>query len=216
MSENIETAILAGGCFWPAQQLLRHRVWGHLYPRRLHRRGERQPDRRQPSGSRRGGRGHLRSRADLLPEHPGVLLPDPPARPWRRSCRLRLPLRDLLYQRRAAPGRRGHDRRRRRLGHVARHGRDQDQPGRPLLGGRGRRPGLPPALQRRQQSVQHVSIPCAIAAVDEEEPPRSSGDALLLWPRIRGCPWSPPPMLEPRPEPGRRSGGCRPVGARLG
>ena len=25
MSENIETAILAGGCFWPAQQLLRHR-----------------------------------------------------------------------------------------------------------------------------------------------------------------------------------------------
>src|SRR5690349_2716583 len=26
MSENIETAILAGGCFWPAQQLLRHRA----------------------------------------------------------------------------------------------------------------------------------------------------------------------------------------------
>jgi peptide-methionine (S)-S-oxide reductase len=26
MSENAETAILAGGCFWPAQQLLRHRA----------------------------------------------------------------------------------------------------------------------------------------------------------------------------------------------
>ncbi len=26
MSENSETAILAGGCFWPAQQLLRHRA----------------------------------------------------------------------------------------------------------------------------------------------------------------------------------------------
>ena len=26
MSENIETAILAGGCFWPAQELLRHRA----------------------------------------------------------------------------------------------------------------------------------------------------------------------------------------------
>jgi hypothetical protein len=26
MSENTETAILAGGCFWPAQQLLRHRA----------------------------------------------------------------------------------------------------------------------------------------------------------------------------------------------
>jgi len=26
MSENTETAILAGGCFWPAQELLRHRA----------------------------------------------------------------------------------------------------------------------------------------------------------------------------------------------
>jgi hypothetical protein len=26
MSENTETAILAGGCFWPAQELLRHRL----------------------------------------------------------------------------------------------------------------------------------------------------------------------------------------------
>jgi peptide-methionine (S)-S-oxide reductase len=26
MSQNTETAILAGGCFWPAQQLLRHRA----------------------------------------------------------------------------------------------------------------------------------------------------------------------------------------------
>jgi peptide methionine sulfoxide reductase MsrA len=25
MSEYTETAILAGGCFWPAQELLRHR-----------------------------------------------------------------------------------------------------------------------------------------------------------------------------------------------
>src|SRR5690349_24966146 len=25
MSENTETAILSGGCFWPAQELLRHR-----------------------------------------------------------------------------------------------------------------------------------------------------------------------------------------------
>lgn len=25
MSENTETAIVAGGCFWPAQELLRHR-----------------------------------------------------------------------------------------------------------------------------------------------------------------------------------------------
>jgi peptide-methionine (S)-S-oxide reductase len=25
MSENTETAILAGGCFWPVQELFRHR-----------------------------------------------------------------------------------------------------------------------------------------------------------------------------------------------
>jgi peptide methionine sulfoxide reductase MsrA len=25
MSENTETAILSGGCLWPAQELLRHR-----------------------------------------------------------------------------------------------------------------------------------------------------------------------------------------------
>jgi len=28
MSENTETAILAGGCFWPAQEPLRHRDGG--------------------------------------------------------------------------------------------------------------------------------------------------------------------------------------------
>jgi len=93
---------------------------------------------------------------------------------------LRAPLRDLLYERRAAPGRRGHARRRRRLRHLARQGRDQDQRGRPLLGGRGRRPGLPPALPRRQESVQSVAVRCGIAALDEEEPPGSSRDALLL------------------------------------
>ena len=48
MSENTETAILPGGCFWPAQELLRHRNGVNLHPRRLHRREERQPDRRQP------------------------------------------------------------------------------------------------------------------------------------------------------------------------
>jgi peptide-methionine (S)-S-oxide reductase len=52
MSENTETAILAGGCFWPAQQLLRHRT-GVISTRVGY------TDRRQPSRSRRGGRGHL-------------------------------------------------------------------------------------------------------------------------------------------------------------
>jgi hypothetical protein len=38
-----------------------------------HARGERQPDRGQPSGARRVSRGYLRSRAGLLPGHPRVL-----------------------------------------------------------------------------------------------------------------------------------------------
>ena len=33
-----ETAILAGGCFWPAQELLRHRDGVISTPRWLHRR----------------------------------------------------------------------------------------------------------------------------------------------------------------------------------
>jgi hypothetical protein len=40
--------------------------WSHLRPGRRHRWGERQPDRREPSGLRRGGRGRLRPRAHLL------------------------------------------------------------------------------------------------------------------------------------------------------
>src|SRR5215470_7656447 len=74
-----------------------------------------------------------------LPGNPRVLLPDPrpdDPEPPRQVHRLALPLGDLLYQRRAAPGRRGHDRRRRRLRPVARQGRHQDQPRRSLLGGR--------------------------------------------------------------------------------
>ena len=39
--------------------------------------------------------------------------------------------------------------------HVAWHGGDHGQ-GRLLLGGRGRRPGLPPALQRRRRSSAHI------------------------------------------------------------
>ena len=38
----------------------------HLHQRRLHRRGERQPDLPEPSGSRRGGRDRLRPGAHLL------------------------------------------------------------------------------------------------------------------------------------------------------
>ena len=171
MSDNTETAILAGGCFWGVQELLRQRDGSHLDPGRIHRWGERQPDLPQPSRSRRGGRDRLRPRADLLPGHPRVLLPDPrpdDQGPPGQRRRLQLPLGDLLHERRAAPGRRGHDRRRRGLGPVARQGRDRDQRGRPLLGGRARAPGLPPAHPERL----HLPLP---AAGLEAAPPRDRG-----------------------------------------
>ena len=77
MSDNTETAILAGGCFWGVQELLRHRD-GVISTRVGYTGGQqRQPDLRQPSRSRRGGRDRLRPRAHLLPRHPRVLLPDP-------------------------------------------------------------------------------------------------------------------------------------------
>ena len=160
MSDNTETAILAGGCFWGVQDLLRQRD-GIVSTRVGYTGGrERQPDLPQPSGSRRGGRDRLRPRAHLLPRHPRVLLPDPrpdDQRPPGQRHRLQLPLRDLLHQRRATPGRRGHDRRRRRLRPLARQSRDRDQRGRPLLGGRARAPGLPPALPERL----HLPLPTA-------------------------------------------------------
>src|SRR3954465_11013179 len=51
--------------------------WRHLDPGRLHRRVERELDLPEPPRPRRGGRDRLRPRADLLPGHPRVLLPDP-------------------------------------------------------------------------------------------------------------------------------------------
>ena len=151
MSDNTETAILAGGCFWGVQELLRQRE-GVISTRVGYTGGKNDnPTYREPSGSRRGRRDRLRPRAHLLPGHPRVLLPDPrpdDEGPPGQRHRLELPLGDLLHERRAAPGRRGHDRRRRRLGPVARQGRDRAQRGRPVLGGRARAPGLPPALSR--------------------------------------------------------------------
>ena len=149
MGDTTEKAILAGGCFWGMQDLIRKRPGCGLDAGRLHRRRRRQCDLPQPRHARRGDRDRLRPGADLLPRPARVLLPDPrpdDGEPSGQRHRHELPLGDLLPRRRAAARRRGHDRRRRGLGPVARQGRHRGRARRAVLGGRARAPGLPRAL----------------------------------------------------------------------
>ena len=111
--------------------------------------------------------------ADDLPRPAGVLLPDPrpdhPEPPGQRR-RHQLPLGDLLHRRRPEAGRRGHHRRRRRVGAVAGQGRHRGDAGRPVLGGRARAPGLPAA----HPVGLHVPLPAA----ELEAPPPGRRDRL--------------------------------------
>ena len=72
-----ERAVLAGGCFWGMQDLIRRYRRRGLDARRLHRRRRAERDLPQSRHPRRGDRDHLRSREDQLPAAARVLLPDP-------------------------------------------------------------------------------------------------------------------------------------------
>ena len=160
MSDTTETAILAGGCFWGVQELLR---------------------RRDGVISTRVGYTGGRNDNPTYGNHPGhaeavEIVFDPERISYRDILEFFFQIHDPTtmdrqgndvgssyrseifdHERRAAPGRRGHDRRRRGLRPVARQGGDQDQRRRPLLGGRARAPGLPPALPERL----HLPLPAA-------------------------------------------------------
>ena len=99
MTENTETAILAGGCFWPAQELLRHRD-GVISTRVGYTGGEND----NPTADNHPGHAEAvevifdperTSYRDILEFFFQIHRPDL----GDGRCRLRLPLRDLLYER---------------------------------------------------------------------------------------------------------------------
>ena len=162
MSGTTEKAILAGGCFWGMQDLIRKRP-GVLSTRVGYTGGE------VANATYRNHGIHAEAieitfdpDADLLPRPARVLLPGPrpdDAEPSGQRRRCQLPLGHLLPGRRAATGRRGHHRRCRGLRTVAGPRRHRGHAGGAVLGGRARAPGLPRALPQRV----HLPLPTARA-----------------------------------------------------
>ena len=147
-----EKAILAGGCFWGMQDLIR-KLDGVVSTRVGYSGGD------VPNATYRNHGTHAEaieivfdperiSYRDLLEFFFQV---HDPSTKNRQGNDIGTSYRSAIFylddeQRRVA---RGHDRRRRRLRPLARQGRHRDRAGRPVLGGRARAPGLPRALPQR-------------------------------------------------------------------
>jgi peptide-methionine (S)-S-oxide reductase len=148
MSISTERAILAGGCFWGVQDLLR-RYPGVLSTRVGYSGGD------VPNATYRNHGTHAEAIEIVFDPAKTSFrkllefffqIHDPSTLNRQGNDRgLQLPLGDLLYQRGAKARRARHDRRCRCLGPVARQGGDRGRPGRRLLGGRAGAPGLPGA-----------------------------------------------------------------------
>ena len=152
MAATTERTILAGGCFWGMQQLVR-RLPGVVSTRVGYSGGDvKNATYRQPRHARRSDRDHVRPESDELPRPAGVLLPDPrpdDAQPAGKRPRHKLQVGDFLHERGTTPRRRGHHRRRRGLRAVAGQGRDRALARWRFLGGGARAPGLPGTLSER-------------------------------------------------------------------
>src|SRR3954469_20124248 len=182
MSDNAETAILAGGCFWGVQELLRERD-GVISTRVGYTGGE------NDNPTYRKHPGHAEA-VEIVFDPERISYRDilefffqihDPTTKDRQGNDIGSSYRSEIFytsdeQGRvaegaiadgdasglcpgegAAAGRRGASRGSWRLGRVAGQGGDRGQRGRALLGGRARAPGLPPALSERL----HLPLPAA-------------------------------------------------------
>ena len=152
MASQTETAILAGGCFWGMQDLIRKQP-GVISTRVGYTGGD------VPNATYRNHGNHAEaieiifdpeqiSYRDLLEFF--FQIHDPTTKN-RQGNDIGASYRSAIFyttdeQRR---DRRGHDRRRRRVRPLARQGGHRGHAGRPVLGGRARAPGLPRAVPQR-------------------------------------------------------------------
>ena len=152
MAASTERAVLAGGCFWGMQDLIRRQP-GVISTRVGYSGGD------VPNATYRNHGTHAEAIEIIF---------DPTKTSFRTILEFFFQIHDpttrnrqgndmgtsyrsaiYLHKRRAEAGRRGHHRRCRCVGAVARQGGDRGGAGRPVLGGRARAPGLSRALSGR-------------------------------------------------------------------
>ena len=146
-----EKAILAGGCFWGMQDLIRSST-GVISTRVGYTGGDvAERDLPQSRHACGGDRDHLRPDRISYRDCSSSSSRSTTRRrsTARATTSARAIARRSTTRRRAARDRRGHDRRCRRLRSVARQGRHRGRAGRTVLGGGARAPGLPRALPER-------------------------------------------------------------------
>ena len=177
MSGETETVVLAGGCYWIMQQLLRERD-GVISTRAGSTGGENE----NPTEENNSGHAEAVevvfdpervSYRELLEYFFMVHRPDLGGDVVGSGYRS-----EIFYTTESSAGGRGDALpRRRRLGPLARQGRDRDHRGRPLLGGRARGAGPLPALSGRLRA--HLSAAGAEAANPGRDP--SSSRLSIEW-----------------------------------
>ena len=168
MTEETERAVLAGGCFWGVEELVR-KLPGVISTRVGYTGGDVADATYRNHGTHAEGIEIMfdpseTSYRDLLEFFFQIHDPTTKNRQG-NDHRAQLPVGHLLHLRRAAHDCRRDDRRRRRVGTVAGQGRHRSGAGRTILGGRAGAPGLPAALPQR------LHLPLREAGLETPPPP---------------------------------------------